>query len=150
MITNDLIKMVESGSGPDRKLDAMVHAAIEGRELREDVNWQNRPVLIGKSRNAPHDECVMYWIDIQEADARISRVTGSLDCVIELIQSQSPREWWQTDGPTPHEDGPYYSANVGRRDQGTGYADASSPARALLCAALRAYQVRQAKERNAA
>ena len=90
MITIDLIAMVELGTGPDRMLDAQVHAALEGRDLREDVNWQNRPVLIGRDRNAPHDECVMYWRDINEADARITPLTASLDQVAALIQKLLP------------------------------------------------------------
>lgn len=150
MITDELIAMVESGSEPDRKLDAMIHAALEGRELREGVNWQKRPVLIGRNRNAPHDECVMYWLDMDEADAHVTRLTASLDAVIELIQKQNPREWWQVEGPTPPDDGPYYSANVGRSVLTTGSADASSQQRALLGALLRAHKSRRTGEQQAA
>lgn len=134
MISDDLIARAENGSGPDRELDARISAAIEGRALRESVNWQNRPVLLGKSSMPPHDECVMCWLDLREAPPHVLPLGHSFDACLALFE-QRLRGWaWLKKSPGVIT--VYQPADGGWARHFDG--SASSDNRAFLVAILRA------------
>ena len=135
MIPEDLIERVEGGTGPERELDARIMAAIEGRELRDGVNWQNRPVLLGRAKTPPHDECVMYFFDLNEAPGHVPALTGSFDAAIALYKRRLPGWVWLKRAPgvfsvyQPSRDGPWARQFEGK---------SGSDNRALLAAILKA------------
>lgn len=53
-----LQKRIHEATGPDRELDCIVHAVMDGREIREDGN-----LILARSCRPPHDAYVVGSID---------------------------------------------------------------------------------------
>ena len=137
-----LIEKLEAAGEGSRELDTRIHALLEDRDLRQDEFGR----LLGRSREAPHDECIMAYPNFSP-DTAIPCYTTSLDAALtlvpegyrlELYQSANG-EWWDADlSPlgydVDHEDG--WSNGDGKAD----------PALALCIAALKA---REAMEKVA-
>ena len=90
---SDLIKRVESATGPDRELDLRIWAEFDGRDVREDGQK-----ILAKSRKPPHDECLLGWIDpgkhsrnFQAAMLKEGAYTSSLDAAVSLCERVLPK-----------------------------------------------------------
>lgn len=88
-----LIDRVRGLEGPDREVDALVHAFLENRSVRRDGD-----VLLGRHNNPPHDECVLGKYDdsgtFYSAHERSQGFTSSLDAVADLIERGFPKSLW--------------------------------------------------------
>jgi hypothetical protein len=108
-----LMERVESGAGADRELDLLVVSQITGK--------------------SPNIGCPAEWLDERE----LLPITSSLDAVLALIETKLPGWHWSVAALA----GDHYRGNlVSHAHKVEVYKLASSPARALLAAALRAIQ----------
>lgn len=135
-----LIERVESGVGSDRELDCLIWAALDGRTVRYHNNN-----LLARSKAAPHDECVLGWIDPGRVSRNFSDApkmppvepfTGSIDAALSLIEAKLPGWRWSSGCFGVEFKGNCWSI----ADEIEFTAFGKSPARALLAAALRAIQ----------
>jgi len=55
---SDLKRRLDEATSGSRELDVLIWAEFDGRDVRVEKN-----TLIAKARRAPHDECVLGWID---------------------------------------------------------------------------------------
>lgn len=104
-------------TGPDREVDCLVWAEMDGRDVRWDAN-----MLLARSRRPPHDECMLGDID----PGRVARnftvasghrpsvpaYTSSVDAVLSLIAKVMPDLWWIVRKGAPGEPEAYLG-NVG-------------------------------------
>lgn len=134
----ELIERVESGTGADRELDCLVAMLALGfthDDQPEPYRQWIRTAPDG-TRYAGSDEVM------------VRRFTTSLDAVLGLIEAKLPgwRIAEMKDG-IAHDDGPYCHVRLWcpvNRSLGYKYpANATSPARALLAATLRALKETQ-------
>lgn len=135
---------------PSRELDCRIWAEINDYAVRVVKNQ-----LIGRNRQAPHDECLIGWadkrpihtLDITFDKTFVARFTTSLDAAVTLV----PEAWeWQTSNraPKPHAGRAYIHnrelifAGMSGRTRNPKYRSAEctalTPALALCAAALRA------------
>lgn len=87
-----LIEKLSGLKGPDREVDALLWAWLDGRSVRED-----RDALFGKRREPPHDECLLGWrampVEPFICADYIPAYTGSLDAVTALIERDGTWDW---------------------------------------------------------
>lgn len=94
-----LLERVEKATGPDREIDVRVHAElVEHRDVIERDTW-----VIGRNRNAPHDECVLGRIDPGKHSRNFSPAyskpeqpdyTASIDTALALVERMLPEHDW--------------------------------------------------------
>ena len=139
-----LIERCESGEGPDRELDCLIEAVLDGRTIRESGN-----MTLARNSRPPHDEYIVGWIDPGVKRRNFSdghsvppvrRYTTSLDAVVSLIQQKLPGWKWSVMSFADQFKGNAWSDDL----EVELYAFAQSPARTLLAAALKALENRSA------
>lgn len=70
-LLGDLIVLLEMAKGPDRELDCLIYAEIDGRDVRYADNK-----LLARSRRPPHDECWLGFIDPGERARAFTAMNG--------------------------------------------------------------------------
>ena len=88
-----LRERVREAEGADREIDALLWAEFDGR----DVRWQDPGHLYAKSRQAPHDECLIAWRAVNgnvyvqhEMCHQITPLTASIDAALALVERVLP------------------------------------------------------------
>lgn len=123
MTLSDLITRVESATGPDREIDAAVAEVVLG--------W--RPYQV-----ADFISSTAWFAKDGERTVEVPLYTASIDAVEALIRREMPAFSIVVSGP--RSDGRFWG-EVGR-----GYAEAATPALALLLAFLRAVEARKTEK----
>lgn len=126
-----LIERVESGGDLDRELDGDIAVAIYGGE----IVWKTANYTMEQhpARRHPSRSHVGGF-----ANAHVPHLTSSLDAALCLVGEKLPGWRWSVELGHPCEYEGSLFASPSARPMRTG--KASSPARALLAAALRAIQ----------
>lgn len=107
MNLQEIEKRLQEATGPDRELDALIWAELDGRDVRYEDG-----AVIARSRVPPHNECLLGLVDHPGRSSRnffeadgwkppIPHVTASLDAAIALAERVLPsnpddgRPWLQ-------------------------------------------------------
>lgn len=77
---SDLLERLTKTTGPDRELDALLHAFADGRTVRENVHPEFGRQLLARNSRPPHDE---YWLD--HPASMHPAFTGSIDAAHGLV-----------------------------------------------------------------
>lgn len=97
-----LLRRVETASGPDIEIDALIYAAFDDRDVRYADG-----MMLAKSRRPPRDECVMGFVDPGKTHRHFSwegaflggvrgsagtrpDVTYSMDAALALVERKLP------------------------------------------------------------
>lgn len=111
-----LLIQIEGATGPDRELDCLIWAEMNGR----DVRWDGKMAL-ARSRRPPHDECRLGTIDpgrvqrnFSEAWHKppISPYTGSTDAAIALVEQRLPNSDWDLDRTIMEDGAPQFGCRI--------------------------------------
>jgi hypothetical protein len=121
----DLIKRVEEGEGADRELDRDIWCAL-------GWTWERREWLYCPDGRRRDPTSVIDWLIYQMG------LTASLDAVVALVEDKLPGTEWEARRLRLFSVGRVWDR--GYHDISSVAAEASSPARALLAAALKAIE----------
>lgn len=89
----DLQALLKAAPGPDREIDARIHAEAEKRDIIGPISsatW--RGAFFGRSRRPPHDECFLWQPNHVAAD--VLRYTASNDAALAFVESVLPGRSW--------------------------------------------------------
>ena len=153
-----LLERVEKATGPDREIDCVLRAVLDGYTVREESNQ-----IIARCNAKPHDEYMIGAIDPGREQRNFTEwrcqtweaphATSSLDAVLALVEEKLPGADWMLNSGKTRPNEPRYGAGINFRPTPDGafvhVAESEHAPLALLAALLRAL-IAQQKEVKAA